>query len=192
MAPDPDNRPAASELDYAKPHHSAVLVLLSLQSPPALLYTLRNESLNNHGGQISFPGGRLEPGESPDQAAIREASEEVGIYPEYYSLSGCLSPLYVPPSDFLIHPWLAFSSERPNITLQRSEVSEAFWVSIEDLADPANIKKRIETIHGQKLAFPYWDVHSVPLWGATAMITSEVIAIYREFKRANQPGWSTS
>lgn len=191
MAPVPDNHPAVSDPGDAEPTRSAVLALLSMQSPPAILYTLRNESLNNHGGQISFPGGRLEPGESTDQAAIREAAEEVGIYARQYSLSGCLSPLYVPPSDFIIHPWLAFCPDRPHITLQRSEVSEAFWVPIDDLADPAKIKKQADTFRGRKLTFPYWDVHTVPLWGATAMITSEIIAIYKEFREATNRDRST-
>ena len=181
MAPVPDRRPGMDDLEGLNPRGSAVLILFSLQDPHAILYTVRNEGLANHGGQISFPGGRQEPGEKPVDTARREAAEEVGIRSDQYELSGCLSPLYVTPSRFIIHPWLAFCEERPALKIQRSEVSEAFWVPVQELLDQQNIKTR-ELEHGdEKLSYPYWDVHRVPLWGATAMITSEILALYRDF-----------
>ncbi len=181
MAPVPDQRPGMNDLDGLNTRDSAVLILFSLLEPHAILYTVRHRQLPNHGGQISFPGGRQEPGESPVDTARREAAEEVGIHPDQYEIAGCLSPLYVPPSRFIIHPWLAFCQDRPTLNVQTSEVYEAFWVPVQDLLDQQNIKTR-ELIYGnEKLTYPYWDVHRVPLWGATAMITSEILALYRDF-----------
>ena len=181
MAPVPDSRPGMEDLEGLKTRDSAVLILFSLQEPHAILYTVRNEGLANHGGQISFPGGRQEPGEKPVDTARRETAEEVGILPEQYELSGCLSPLYVPPSRFIIYPWLAFCNDRPAFRVQTSEVNEAFWVPVQELLDQQNIKTRELEYGEEKLSYPYWDVHRVPLWGATAMITSEILALYRDF-----------
>jgi len=181
MAPVPDRRPGMKDLDGLSTRDSAVLILFSLLEPHAILYTVRHRQLPNHGGQISFPGGRQEPGEPPVDTARREAAEEVGIQPDQYEINGCLSPLYVPPTRFIIHPWLAFCQDRPTLNVQTSEVYEAFWVPVRDLLDQQNIKTRELSYGDEKLTYPYWDVHRVPLWGATAMITSEILALYRDF-----------
>jgi 8-oxo-dGTP pyrophosphatase MutT (NUDIX family) len=181
MAPVPDRRPGMDDLGGLKTRDSAVLILFSLQEPHAILYTVRNEELPHHGGQISFPGGRQEPGETPIQTAQRETAEEVGIGPEQYKIVGCMSPLYVPPSRFIIHPWLAFCEDRPAISVPNDEVSEAFWVPLDDLLDPKKVKTRNLEYGGERLSYPFWDVHRVPIWGATAMITSEILALYRDF-----------
>lgn len=181
MAPVPDRRPGMKDLDGLSTRDSAVLILFSLLEPHAILYTVRHRQLPNHGGQISFPGGRQEPGESPVDTARRETAEEVGVLPDQYEINGCLSPLYVPPTRFIIHPWLAFCQDRPTLNVQTSEVYEAFWVPVRDLLDQQNIKTRELSYGDEKLTYPYWDVHRVPLWGATAMITSEILALYRDF-----------
>ncbi len=181
MAPVPDQRPGLNDLDGLDTRSSAVLILFSLLDPPAILYTVRNEQLIHHGGQISFPGGRQEPGESPREAACRETAEEVGIHPGQYEITGCLSPLYVPPSRFIIHPWLAFCEDRPSLNPNSGEVTEAFWVPVRDLLDQEKIKISERDYRDEKLKYPYWDVHRIPLWGATAMITSEIVALYTEY-----------
>lgn len=181
MAPDPDNRPDLDNLDGLKPRVSAVLILFSLQHPHSILYTVRNQKLLHHGGQISFPGGRQDGNETPRETACREAAEEVGIHPHQYEIAGCLSPIFVPPSQFLVHPWIAFCDGRPDLSIQTSEVSEAFWVTMDDLLNQDKIKTGELSYRQKTLTYPYWDVHRVPLWGATAMITSEIVALYRNF-----------
>lgn len=183
MAPVPEHRQGIQERNSVYSRHSAVLVLCALHEPSALLYTLRGEHLPNHGGQLSFPGGRQETGETLLETACREAEEEVGIPPDRYKVAGCLSTLYVPPSGFVIHPYIAFCDKRPSLSVQPSEVSEAFWIDMHDLDDDKNIKTRREIIRENQLLIPYWDIHSVPLWGATAMITYEIITLYRNFIR---------
>lgn len=181
MAPVPDQRPGLNDLDELETRSSAVLILFSLQDPPSILYTVRNVELVHHGGQISFPGGRQDPEESPQETAWREATEEVGIHPDQYEMIGCLSPLYVPPSRFIIHPWLAFCEDRPPLNVNSGEVAEAFWVPVRDLLDQKRIKVSELDYRDENLRYPYWDVHRVPLWGATAMITSEIVALYTEY-----------
>lgn len=181
MDPSPERRPEPGALRQTPYRHSAVLVLVSLQDPMALLYTLRKETLQYHGGQISFPGGRQESDETTSETACREAEEEIGIHPFQYDIAGYLSPLFVPPSGFLIHPWLAFCDTRPEVTRQSSEVSEVFWIEMKQLLDRTNIKRQKRTVRNHTIEYPFWDVHRVPLWGATAMITSEVITLYRRY-----------
>ncbi len=181
MAPAPDHRPDLDNLDGMNTRASAVLILFSLEDPHSILYTVRNEQLLHHGGQISFPGGRQEPDETPRETACRETAEEVGVHPHQYEITGCLSPIFVPPSQFIIHPWIAFCGERPAVSIQTTEVSEAFWVTMDDLLDQEKIKTRKLSYRQKTLTYPYWDVHRVPLWGATAMITSEIVTLYHDF-----------
>ncbi|MDG5768109.1 CoA pyrophosphatase [Balneolales bacterium ANBcel1] len=188
MAPVPDNRPDTSQLPESGVRQSSVLVLCSLEQPVSILYTLRNKTLTNHAGQISFPGGRQQPGEALRETAMRETAEEVGISPNQYEITGSLSPLFVPPSRFVIHPWLAFCRRRPRTIPRPEEVSDIFWVTAADLLDSGNIRTRDETFRNNRLRIPYWDVHSEPLWGATAMITSELVALYHRFLTQHERG----
>jgi len=181
MDPVPEERSLTPGKNNPDTRESAVLVLVSLDEPASILYTLRNSTLLNHAGQISFPGGRQERGEYPRDTARREAAEEVGIRPHQYEVAGWLSPLFVPPSNFVIQPLLAFCDERPAITIQPAEVSEAFWVPVRDLLNEKKIKTREHIVRGKSIQVPYWDIHSVPLWGATAMITSELTTLYRRY-----------
>ena len=182
MAPVPNNRPAVKDVKELETQHSAVMIICALSDPVSLLYTLRPRSLANHGGQISFPGGRQENGESLLNTAQRETAEEVGIPPDHYEVVGCLSPLFVPVSRYIIHPWLAFCDPRPEIRIRPMEVSEAFWVQLDDLLDEQKVKTREQILRNNKYKIPFWDIHSVvPLWGATAMITSEIVTLYRDF-----------
>lgn len=164
---------------------SAVMLLLS----PAIgrrdieiLLTLRNRQLSHHGGQISLPGGRLEDGESIWEAARRESHEEVGLDIPTQNIIGKLSPLYVPVSNNMIHPVIAHSERQHDLKLQEEEVEEAFYLPLTHLLDGRNVKQRAEVRQGISLKYPYWEVHpEVPLWGATAMILSEMSSLFGEF-----------
>jgi 8-oxo-dGTP pyrophosphatase MutT (NUDIX family) len=178
------NRFAAKGLPPAPPdaRRSAVLALIHADGDaPALLLTLRSSNLAVHRGQISFPGGRIEAGETPEQTALRETTEETGISVPV-QLLGRLSTLYVPPSNSLITPIVGAISQLPTLTLQPDEVDEAFAVKLHELTRP-DMRKAGAWLRGDTLVeAPYWDVHhTAQLWGATAMITSELLALYEEF-----------
>ncbi len=166
--------------------HNGVLILFHQdRKSPQLIYTLRSNNLADHSGQVCFPGGSVEPYETLEETAIREVYEEIGLKVEPSHIIGKLTPLYVPPSGNIIHPFMAYQDDIADFTLQPEEVSEAFRTSMDDLINEDNMKSETWNYKGQSLDVPFWNLHRVPLWGATAMITSELIEIYRQFLRQN-------
>lgn len=163
---------------------SAVLILLSENQENKLqvLLTLRSENLSSHSSQISFPGGMSENNESPLETALRETYEEIGVEKDDIEHLGYLSHLYVPPSNFIIYPVVGWLKNDVEYNINPDEVAEVFNIIIDDIKTPTSIKFRKNIVQGMNLDVPYWDVHKkVPLWGATAMILSELIQILNEF-----------
>ncbi len=161
---------------------SAVMILVigtGGQSDFEILFTLRHSQMRSHSGQISFPGGRLDGGETHTQAALRETHEEVGVAGDSIKIIGQISPIYIPPSKSILHPIVGYTSELNELILSESEVAEAFTVKISDLQNPEKRKRKPWDFSGGIRAdVPYFDVHqSVPLWGATAIILSEFLDI---------------
>lgn len=183
MAPVPDREKHPEVSVPVDASQNSVLILFSYGKAGNLeiLYTLRSKKLINHKGQISFPGGRTEEGENPVETALRETHEEVGIEPREVKILGSLSSLYVPPSNNIINPVVGFIDTLPELRLQESEVSEAFTITLDELLSESKRQKEIWLLRGQNFNVPYWNVHSTPLWGATAMITSEAVELYRKY-----------
>jgi len=169
----------------AKPNtttrNSAVLLLLNIKKESLhITFTLRSNDLMTHGGQISFPGGKIDKGESIEEAALRETFEEIGIKPHSIEILGSLTPLYVLPSNSLIHPVVGFSKQYLDFIINLDEVQEVFTIPI-DYFSFDSIKIRQFFIGAEEVDVPYWTVHhSVPLWGATAMILAEFLTIYHQ------------
>lgn len=183
MAPTPLTDGPTRELEPPPDaYKSSVLILLfpNEKGRLELILTLRNKDID-HGGQISLPGGRSDDEESHVETALREANEEVGIKPESVRILGMLSDLYVSHSNNLVKPVVAYMSEIPELKTNPAEVEEAFTVEVKSLAAKKNLT--VENWDLQKYSYevPYWDVHEVPLWGATAMILNEFLELYREF-----------
>lgn len=132
-----------------------------------------------HSGQIAFPGGRRDPSDqSLTETAIREAVEEVGVNREATKVIGSLSRLYIPPSNFDVLPVIAVLSERPALTIQPEEVTEAFFVPLRQLTNPENCQ--LKTIHARNYSIadvPAYCIDNRIIWGATAMIISELLAV---------------
>jgi len=172
--------------DHAR--KSAILCLLSPSSTlkTEILLTLRSNNLSTHKGQISFPGGRCETGELPQETALRETYEEVGIRPETITLIGSLTKLYVPPSNSLIFPFIGFSNSRPNdLLLQTEEVQEVFFTEIALLVNKNTVKITQMERNNTIINTPYFNIHpTTKLWGATAMILGELCSLYEEFNNS--------
>ncbi len=142
--------------------------------------TRRPEYPGTHSGQISFPGGRREGGESLQATALRETLEEVGVLPETLEVIGQLSSLYTPPSNFCIYPFVAFSSTRPTFRLDSVEVAELIETPLSLLLDSATRKEEIWRLPDNvQRRVPFFDVFGHRVWGATAMMLSEFLALLR-------------
>jgi 8-oxo-dGTP pyrophosphatase MutT (NUDIX family) len=152
---------------------SAVLVLLTSRLAPraSVLLTLRSSRLRTHTGQISFPGGRIEPGETPEQAALRECEEETGIPAHLPEVLGRLTPISSPASLGAVMPIVAWLHQDVPIIPHPDEVDEAFWQPLDALGEPVISEWELR---GMKLMVPHWPIHRVPLWGLTACILEEL------------------
>jgi 8-oxo-dGTP pyrophosphatase MutT (NUDIX family) len=157
---------------------AAVLVpLVERARELTVLLTRRAIELKSHAGQISFPGGRLEDGESPRTAALREAREEIGLEPEFVSIVGYL-PDHVLLSGFRVTPVVGFVRSGFELQLASKEVQDTFEVPLAFVFEPANHKTRLRRIAAgaaevEVRDIPY-GVHHI--WGATAGM---LITLYR-------------
>ena len=174
LAPRPRSlyRPPAK---LGSPRQGGVLVLLYPQKGQlTFVLTRRTETLGNHRGQISLPGGRQEPGETLVETALREAHEELGVDLASCRLLGKLASLYIPPSDFEIHPYVAYCASRPNLVPNPAEVAELLKVPLDCLLDPAVYRNEEWIIRGLPVEVPYYLLGGYQVWGATAMVLSEM------------------
>ena len=142
--------------------------------------TVRRADLGTHAGQISLPGGLIEEGESGPQAAFRELEEELGVPVAEIELLGQLTPLYVFVTEFLVVPLLAVARQRPDWRPNRDEVAELLEVPLALVCDPAHHGRHSRRQYGVDFTAPHiqWGRHRI--WGATAMILGEVIAVAAE------------
>ncbi len=164
------------ELWADDPNLRQAAVLLLLYPEPAtgaetLLFTRRTETLPSHRGQISFPGGRIDPGD-PDAsaAALREAQEEVGLDPTAVTVLGTLPPVYTLVSSYLITPVVGRALLRPTFVPNPAEVAELIEVPVAALRDPAIHRTQIHPTPRGPVVVHYYQHGSSNIWGATARI----------------------
>lgn len=184
MAPKPRTEGEMRKMEAPEDvYESSVLILLfpNEKGEIELTLTLRSEDIN-HGGQISFPGGRADKGESVVETALREAREEIGVEPQDITIIGQLSDLYVSHSNNLVVPIVGYTNKRPDFTINPREVDEVFTVELRSLLHKKNLTVEDWELGKHIYKVPYWDVHRVPLWGATAMMLNELLDICREYQ----------
>ncbi len=161
--------------------HAGVLILLyPLDGRLCFPLTRRPDSVEYHKGQISLPGGSQENGESLRQTALREAQEEVGVDAATIEVIGPLSQLYVPPSNFCIQPFVGFVAQRPNFEIEAVEVAELIETPLDALLDPATARVEDWELHGGIWPIPFYQFGPHKVWGATAMILSEFVALFTQ------------
>jgi 8-oxo-dGTP pyrophosphatase MutT (NUDIX family) len=142
-----------------------------------LLLTRRTERVLHHRGQISLPGGEQHPGESLEATALRETIEELGLDLTAVRILGRLTPLYIPASNYCIYPTVAVLPGPLVFHLQPEEVEEAIEVSLEVLADPASVRRETWHYGGLDHDVPFYAFGSHKIWGATAMVLAELLAL---------------
>lgn len=157
------------------PKPAAVLLLLYERAGELhFVLTRRAEHTGVHSGQISFPGGKREAGESPVQTALRETHEELGVPPESVQIIGALAELYIPPSNYLVQPIVGACAEPPRWQPKADEVAEVIEVPLRLLFDDA-LKGGEETVrYGLPFRIAYYDLFGHKVWGATASFLSEL------------------
>jgi 8-oxo-dGTP pyrophosphatase MutT (NUDIX family) len=173
----------------AATREGAVLLLFGMgPDGPDLLLTERAHDMRSHPGQVSFPGGAIDPGETPQVAALREAEEETGLDPSGVQVFGVLPTLWLPPSNFAVTPVLAYwREESPTRVVDPREVHAIYRVPIAHLVDPAN---RVGVRHPRGWTGPGFLMgadNDVILWGFTAGVVSRLF----EYVGWEQP-WEAS
>ena len=160
---------------------AGLLLLYPRDETPHVLLTVRGSRLRQHTGQVSLPGGSVDAAESYETAALREASEEVGVPPGSVHVLGRLTPVHIPVSGYLLHPILGVTHVRPEFRAAEWEVARLLEVPIGLLRDPAIVKSQTQTrtlgdsVH--QVQVPYFEVEGEKVWGATAMILAEFLTL---------------
>ncbi|MGA2824011.1 MAG: CoA pyrophosphatase [Bacteroidales bacterium] len=163
---------------------SSVLVLLfpgKENGQPAFVVTLRPTYEGIHSGQISLPGGRFElTDENLMQTALREANEEIGMDPEEVTIIGRLTELYIPPSNYLVQPFVGFTSISPVFNPQPTEVEKIIEIPVNQLLDERNVMEKEISVAGIQFSAPSFVIDGTTIWGATSMILNEFKEILRK------------
>jgi 8-oxo-dGTP pyrophosphatase MutT (NUDIX family) len=164
--------------DPARYKQAGVLLLLyPLNGQLYFPLTRRPDHVEHHKGQISFPGGARDKDESLRQTALREAREEIGIAPASVEVLGQLSSLFVPPSNFWIQPFVGYIPHRPLFDAAEREVAELIETPLAALLDPRTVRTEEWEIRGEVWPIPFYQFGPHKVWGATAMILAEFVAL---------------
>lgn len=166
----------------APPRPGSVLIVLYPEANRILFPLIKRPDYEGmHGGQISFPGGKTEPGEDRIETALREGQEEIGIDAKQLEVIGTLSEFFVIPSNFMVTPVVAFASARPVLKADPIEVARILHGDIESILPDSVIRqKEITAARSFQMMAPHFEVENEIVWGATAMILNEFRLIVRE------------
>ena len=148
---------------------AAVLVPIVHGPAPGVLLTRRTATLSSHAGQVAFPGGRIDPGETPEQAALREADEEIGLPAGLVELGGRL-PDHVTGTGYLVTPVMGLVAAGFAPMPAAAEVDAVFELSLSVLLDPGAPRRERAHWKGRMREFWVWPHDDEYIWGATAAI----------------------
>ncbi|HUK34334.1 MAG TPA: CoA pyrophosphatase [Vicinamibacterales bacterium] len=178
MAPQP-RRAWPNDVRPDDVRHAAGLVLVfpDADDRATLVLTVRAGTLGRHGGQVSLPGGVIEPGESYAHAALREAHEEIALDVNVVRIAGALTPIDIPVSGFRLHPIVGLAARRPELSPADGEVARILEVPIDDLAAPATVAYTTRERDGRTVVVPAFCVAGEEIWGATAMVLAEFLSL---------------
>jgi 8-oxo-dGTP pyrophosphatase MutT (NUDIX family) len=171
-------------LDGSLPPHagrerpaSVLILLFPREDAPHVVLTVRGADLPHHADQVSLPGGRPAPGETPEETALREADEEIGVGAGGLTIAGRLTPVHIAVSGFTVQPIVALTGTAPLFVPAPGEVAAVLDVPLAHLADPATLRTGRRARGGIEIEAPYFAVGDQQVWGATAMLLGELLAV---------------
>jgi 8-oxo-dGTP pyrophosphatase MutT (NUDIX family) len=156
---------------------AGLLLLYPIEHQAHVVLTVRADTLGRHSGQVSLPGGVVDPGESFEQAALREAHEEIALPLDGVRVIGALTPLDIPVSGFRLHPIVAVRSTRPALRPADGEVARILEPALAELLDANCVRSTERMRDGRTLTIPAFHVRDEEIWGATAMVLAEFLAL---------------
>lgn len=170
---------ATVEADFPTARRGAVLALLYPRpDEPHLILTRRTPHLRLHSGQISFPGGRIDPHDfSPAEAALRETREEIGIATDRLELYGPLRPVFTVVSNYVLFPFVGFSAEAPAFAPNPHEVAELIELPLSHLLTPSAAHEEIWLIRGDRRRVGLYRFGQHKIWGATARVLRQLVVL---------------
>lgn len=186
----PLERLSTLQAPLTKTTNTKVAAVLSLIFPDnkgfaQLILTERQDYQGVHAKQISFPGGKKEPSDAHLFAtALRETEEEVGVSASAVKLIRNLSELYIPPSRFLVHPFLGYTDSLPVFRPDPTEVAQLIFLPLDSLlSGHLESVSRLNTSYAQEIDVPAFLFENKVIWGATAMILAEIKDVLLESDR---------
>lgn len=178
MAPEPrQGHKAYFEVETSCRKAGVLILLYVREGRLRIVLTRRTDNVLHHRGQISFPGGEQHPGESFEATALRETQEELGLDLGPVRILGRLTPLFIPPSNFCIYPTVASLAGPPEFRPQPDEVAEVIEAPVDHLADPASVRRETWHYGGRNHDVPFYEFEGHRVWGATAMVLAELLAL---------------
>ncbi len=169
-------------LDFSNLKHSAVLIAFyPSENEIYLPLILRPPYDGTHGGQMAFPGGRMEDFDKTyENTALREAEEEIGILASDVKLIGHLTEVFIPPSKYWVKPIIGYLDYKPTFKPDVREVADVYEMSLDYLKDPNNIEKREIQVRGKKMLTKGFTIEEQWVWGATALMLGELIEVLKD------------
>lgn len=172
---DPDPQPQPGPEDRL----AAVLALLVMDGEPSLVFTVRAAALSRHPGEVSFPGGLQDPGETLAETALRETREEIGVDPADPEVLGALGPMHTTVSGIVVVPFVAMVERLPTLTVSEAEIDEVLLLSVERMA---RVEREVEYHRpggGRWRGFAY-DADGHTVWGATGWMVHMLLHTIRQ------------
>jgi 8-oxo-dGTP pyrophosphatase MutT (NUDIX family) len=170
QASDSAKRAGVMVLFYPDKNHQTHLALI-----------LRRTYKGVHSAQIGFPGGKIEPEDrNLEHTALRETEEEIGVPQSQVKVLKQLTDIFIPPSNFFVHPYLGIAKTTPQFVIQESEVEALVQVALTHFMDDSVVTSRIlSTSYATQIDVPAYLLNDHVVWGATAMMLSEVRALLK-------------
>ena len=171
------------DIDSINPKKAAVMMLLYPKKGLTHLVLIQRNSYEGvHSAQIAFPGGKYEtPDVTFDKTALRETQEEIGIHPNNIEIIMPFTHLYIPPSNFMVYPFLGICKEEIVFVPDTNEVVAIIELPLNDfLNDDLIVKTIMTTSYAEKIEIPAFKINEHIVWGATAMMLSELKEVLKK------------